>query len=243
MASPDGGLVAAAYAPNKVTTPVRGGEKITIREDTEYPFRETVRFTVENTAKQPFALRLRIPAWATRATVTVNGKPAKAPKAGTFYVLEQTWKANDVVELRLPMDVRVPAGFNQSVSVERGPLVYSLKLEESWTKLRDRPNSADDYEVSATTPWNYGLLLGTKPAAAFNVQEKPTTGVVFSPAEAPVELHVSGVRLPQWALADNSAGPVPASPVTRPAGAQPETLTLIPYGAAKLRVTSFPVVR
>ncbi|WP_375436116.1 beta-L-arabinofuranosidase domain-containing protein [uncultured Hymenobacter sp.] len=243
MASPDGGLVAAAYAPNRVSTPVRGGQTVTIREDTDYPFRETVRFTVEKTGKDAFPLRLRIPAWATNATVAVNGKPAKAPKAGTFYVLEQRWKAGDVVELRLPMEVRVPAGFNQSVSVERGPLVYALKLNETWTKLRERPSLADDYEVRTTSPWNYGLLLGPKPATAFTVQEKSTTGVVFSPEGAPIELRVQGVQLPDWQLTNNSAGPVPVSPVARPVGAQPEMLTLIPYGAAKLRVTSFPVVQ
>jgi len=158
-------------------------------------------------------------------------------------VLNQAWQAGDVVALRLPMDVRVPVGADQSVSVERGPLVYSLKVGEAWTTLRDRPNAADDYEVRATTPWNYGLLLGPQPAIAFTVREKPLTGVLFSPEGAPVELRVQGVRLPQWQLAENSAGPVPASPVVRPAGAQPELLTLIPYGAAKLRITAFPVVR
>jgi hypothetical protein len=135
-------------------------------------------------------------------------------------------------------------GFNESVSVERGPLVYSLKLGEQWQKLRERPTQADDYEVHPTTPWNYGLLLPTGPAlsTAFKVKELPTSGVLFSPAGAPVELQVRGVRLPSWQLADNSAGPPPLSPVAKPAGATVETLTLIPYGSAKLRITSFPVV-
>ena len=242
MTSSEGGLVAAAYAPNRVSTPV-GGQTVTIREDTEYPFRETVRFTVEKAGKQAFSLRLRIPAWATKAVVSINGKPAKAPQAGTFYELKRRWKAGDVVELRLPMEVRVPEGFRQSVSVERGPLVYALKVGEAWTKLRDRPTAADDYEVRATTPWNYGLVLGATPATAFTVREQPTTGVVFSPEGAPVELHVPGVRLPAWQLENGSAGVVPSSPVARPTSAQPEQLTLIPYGAAKLRITSFPVVK
>ncbi|MGI4759316.1 MAG: hypothetical protein ACRYF0_01325 [Janthinobacterium lividum] len=244
LAAPDGGLVAATYAPNRLTT-VRGKEAVIIREETDYPFRETVRFVVEKAAKQAFSLRLRIPAWATQSVVTVNGKVrANAPQAGTFYVLNQRWQVGDVVELRLPMAVRVLPGFNQSVSVERGPLVYSLKLGEQWRKLRERPTQADDYEVSATTPWNYGLLLpaGGALPTAFHVRELPMTGILFSPDGAPVELQVPGVRLPSWQLAENSAGPPPLSPVAKPAGAQVETLTLIPYGAAKLRITSFPLV-
>ncbi|TPG71968.1 beta-L-arabinofuranosidase domain-containing protein [Hymenobacter nivis] len=244
LASPDSGLVAAAYAPSRVTAPAGGSPGVVIREDTDYPFRETVRFTVEKGAARPFALRLRIPAWATAASVAVNGRAAPAPRAGTFYVLKRAWKAGDVVALRLPMAVRLPVGYHQSVSVERGPLVYALKLGEAWSKLRERPSPADDYEVHATTPWNYGLLMGPQGgAAAFTVHEKPTTGVVFSPEGAPVELRVRGLRLPAWQLADNSAGPVPPSPVARPAGSQPEWLTLVPYGAAKLRITAFPVVR
>ncbi|MDF7815014.1 beta-L-arabinofuranosidase domain-containing protein [Hymenobacter sp. YC55] len=244
MASPDGGLVAAAYAPSKLTTTVRGNEQVVVREETEYPFRETIRFVVEKAGKQAFPLRLRIPAWATRSVVTVNGKAlAKAPQAGTFYELKQAWKAGDVVELRLPMAVRVVPGYQKSVSVERGPLVYGLKLGEQWTKLRDRPNAADDYEVQATTPWNYGLLLPKgQSTAAFQVKERPTTGVLFSPEGAPVELQVQGIRLPEWQLAENSAAAPPLSPVAAPAGAKSETLTLIPYGSAKLRITSFPVV-
>ena len=241
LAAPEGGLVAATYAPNRVTTTING-QSVIIREDTDYPFRETVRFTLEKAAKPAFSLRLRIPAWADKAAVRVNGKAAPAPKAGSFYEVKRSWQAGDVIELRLPMEVRVAPGASQAVSVERGPLVYALKLGETWTKLRERPSAADDYEVRATTPWNYGLLLGATPAAAFTAREKPVSGVVFSPEGAPVELHVAGVRLPQWQLVQNSAGPVPASPVARPAGAAAEQLTLIPYGAAKLRITAFPVV-
>jgi uncharacterized protein len=52
-------------------------------------------------------------------------------------------------------------------------------------------------------------------------------------------MRVKGVRLKQWNLKDNSAGPLPESPVA--ASGSTETLELVPYGAAKLRVTVFPV--
>jgi hypothetical protein len=55
---------------------------------------------------------------------------------------------------------------------------------------------------------------------------------------APIELPVKARRLPSWQVVDDSAGPLPVSPVT---SKEPEqTVTLIPYGAAKLRITAFP---
>jgi hypothetical protein len=44
-----------------------------------------------------------------------------------------------------------------------------------------------------------------------------------------------------WRAVDGVADPVPASPVS--ANSKEETLTLIPYGAAKLRITAFPVIQ
>jgi len=60
----------------------------------------------------------------------------------------------------------------------------------------------------------------------------------FTVKGARVELHVKGRAVPEWKVENGSAGPLPESPV---ASHEPEEkLTLVPYGAAKLRVTAFP---
>jgi len=122
--------------------------------------------------------------------------------------------------------------YNNSLAVERGPLVYSLKIGESWNKVK-QTGPAADWEVYPTSPWNYALVKG-----GFNATEKPMSAQPFTAASAPIEITAKARRLPQWNLVDDSAGPLPVSPVTtkRPE----EIVTLVPYGAAKLRITAFP---
>ena len=122
------------------------------------------------------------------------------------------------------------------MSLERGPLVYSLRIGENWRKLRDKAPAAD-WEEYPTTPWNYALDMDlARPAA--EVVEKTLGAMPYSSEGAPVELRVKGRRLSGWRLANGSAGPMPAGPVS---SREPlERLTLIPYGAAKLRITAFP---
>jgi hypothetical protein len=231
MATPDGGLAAIAYAPNEVTATVRGGVRVTIAEDTEYPFRNRVRLTVNPEKEATFPLHLRIPGWAGRATVAVNGK---ASKHDTTAVLDRRWRKGDVVELTFPMEVRVSRWYRGSAAVERGPLVFSLKIGEDWRKLRDI-GPASDWEVHPTSAWNYGLKPG-----GFQVTEKPLGDYPFSPGGAPVEIRAQGRRIPEWEMVNGSAGPLPESPVK---SKEPlETLTLVPYGSAKLRITAFPIV-
>ena len=158
MFSNDDGLVAALYSPSEVRTTVRG-TSVHVIEETDYPFREAVRIIVNPASPFSFPLRLRIPAWANEPTIVVNGKPVDAPQEGGFARVERAWKAGDLVELRVFwMRPTVSRGFNDSVSIERGPLVFSYPIGESWVKLRDRGMTAD-WQVFPSSQWNYALAL------------------------------------------------------------------------------------
>ena len=240
MGTADDGLAAVAYAPSEFDAVVDHNVQVHIAEDTEYPFREIVQLTVNPATPVKFPLKLRIPAWAAHATVAVNGLPVADVRSGAYLVISREWKTGDRVEAKFPMPPRVSRWENNSIAIERGPLVFSLKIGESWTKL-DEDALAPDWEVQPTTPWNYGLVVdAAHPATSIKVIEAPIGPYPFSESAPPVELMMRARLVPQWQAVDGSAGPLPKSPVE--SSSLEETVTLVPYGAAKLRITAFPEI-
>jgi hypothetical protein len=240
MATGDGGLALAAYGPSEVLTLLVGDTRLDIREETEYPFRDRVRLVVSPSRKIRFPLELRIPRWAKQASVEVNHQPVDHVIPGAYLRVEREWAPGDVVELRFPMEVRTVRDYNDSVVLQRGPLIFSLPLGESWRKLRDS-GPGGDWELFPTTPWNYGLLVGKQGSlSSVSVEERSVGKQPFSLEGAPVLLHVTGRRVPDWQIVDDSAAPPPVGPVATKSPVS--ELTLAPYGSARLRVTAFPVV-
>ena len=233
------GLVAAAYAPCEVHTSI-AGVPVRLVEETEYPFRGTVRITIDPAVPHAFPLSLRVPGWAHEAKLRVNGVPQSSPglSAGTFARVERTWKAGDVVELDFPVSPRLSRWSNNSVAIERGPLVFSFPVGEDWVKLGDRTRTAD-WQIFPTTPWNYALSVEEPESLA--VREHPLGDRPFSLQASPVQIPVRARQLPGWRAEDGVAAAPPPSPV---ASSEPEEIiTLVPYAAAKLRITAFPALQ
>ena len=245
-ATADNGLAANLYAASEVTAKVGDGTAVTITQATEYPFGDTISLAMKAPKAVTFPLYLRIPRWCSGATVRVNGQPVAAQAhANSYLIVNRTWKSGDTVALHLPMAVAVRkwATNQNAVSVDRGPLTYSLLIGERWDRYAGTAQWPE-YSVYPMSAWNYGLVLdAANPAHSFDVVQKG--GVVaanpFTHATAPIALHAKARKIPNWQMdAKNVITPLQVSPI-RSAEAV-ETVTLIPMGAARLRLTSFPTI-
>jgi uncharacterized protein len=234
------GLVAAAYAPCEVRT-VLQDVAVHLVEETDYPFRGAVGLRVTPASPVRFPLRLRIPGWAAGTRISVNDRSIPEPVPGTFASIDRVWQPGDRVEIAFPMKPRTSRWFHDSIAVERGPLVFSYGIGESWVKLRDR-GMTSDWQVFPKDQWNYALALNPgSPEKEIVVEEKEIGGMPFARRLAPVSMSVKARKLDDWRSEDGAANPPPQSPVK--SGSPEETVTLIPYAAAKLRITAFPLLK
>ena len=215
---------------------------------TNFPFDDVVNFEFVLSKEITMPLTLRIPSWCREAVISVNGKILKSYAGGQIVMVKGTWKNNDKITLQMPMEVTTTNWGKNSRAIERGPLVYALKLEERWEKGNE-PTEGDFMSVYPTQDWNYGLLLEAvkNPAATLEVKVRSVPdNFVWNLQHAPIEIIAPARKIPNWKLVDGVAH----QPVTNRTGVYQgevsnvlEKITLVPYGCTKVRIVAFPVVK
>ena len=245
-ASHDKGAAALMYAPSEATVVVNGNVPVTFKEETEYPFREKVKFTLNMPRGALFPFHLRIPGWCKKALIRVNGSVFMEPDGGQVVKMHREWRNGDVVELEMPMKVATSRWYDQSLAVERGPLVYALKIEEQWKDVPATDRYGSYREVRPGSPWNFGISEAALKELdkSFKVEVKGMAGKnPWTLKQAPVEIRTRGKRIPEWKIYNETAGAVPYSPIRYLKETKEEEIVLVPYGCTTLRISQFPVVQ
>jgi hypothetical protein len=136
------------------------------------------------------------------------------------------------------MSVKMQNWANDTVSVERGPLVYSLKIDEENSKVTEMapdPNFPA-WNKRPASQWNYALAAHD--ADAMHVVTRATSGCPWDTGNAPLALEAPAKQITNWGLANGGGNPgFPKEPRLTP---NSTTITLVPYGSTCLRLTVFP---
>jgi DUF1680 family protein len=246
----DKGLAALVYSASEVTAKVADGTEVSWKEETNYPFEETVKFTLETKKPVTFPFHLRIPEWCKKAAIKINGELLQEAAGNQIVKISREWKSGDVVELALPMHIFKNKWYENSMSVERGPVTYALKIGEEFKRVnnvKDPKEYGESYdEVRPTTPWNYGLfdMSTDKMAQNFKIENTGKTGnFPWNLENAPIQITTKAKRIPSWTLYNDMAGPVPYSHIYGlESSGQEEEVILVPYGCTTLRISQFPLV-
>lgn len=243
----DQGLAALVYGPNTLETTINE-IPVTIDERTNYPFEDEIRFEISMEQSAKFTMDFRIPSWSNSSSITINGDPIEFSTDQRIVHIDRQWKDGDQVVLNFPMEIKVSEWAENSKAVERGPLVYGLKLNEIW-KEKNHKQEGKYFTVHTDSPWNYGLLqkqLTELDSLAKVIRSPMKENFIWNLENSPLQIKIQAKQILDWKAVNGLA----YLPVTGREGfykgevsEELDTVSLVPVGFTKLRIMAFPVVR
>lgn len=229
------GLAFMVYMPCTVRSTVKPGKRIGIKETTDYPFGDRVKFKIIEGEDLNITLTFRIPAMTT-AEVFYNGLSEGGFKSG-IVELKKKFNKGDTIEIDIDAPVSVVNNPDGSVSLRKGSLLLALKLEEKYINIRGE----EPFNLRGFTPlsdWNYAPLLSSGKAEVLEIIKNKIPDMPFDTVSPPLTVRVKGVKVLNWKISKNSAGPYPVNPEV----SEPGAITLVPYGSTNIRIAQFPLI-
>ena len=226
----DEGIECAYLLPTTLKT-----KDVFINLETDYPFRNIAKFTLES--KKDFVFTVRIPSFA--ENLKVCGESVENPG-----VLKISINAGDKKEIVISFDVvpkliSRPNGMRSAVCgslVFSLPIKYNKKMHEYEKNGVERKFPYCDYELIPASDWNMAFCSDD-----LKIEQKQMGEVPFSSENPPLVLWADMKKI-NWDYEDGyetvcSKIPKSLSPIS-----DKERIALVPYGSAKLRMTEMPLL-
>jgi len=140
------------------------------------------------------------------------------------------------------MSFYVERRYNNAVSVYYGPILLALDIPANWTQLAHYSFNSSDWQALPIGPWAFALNISdSDPASYLKLTQRPVSQYPFSEQGSPYVVTATGKAIDGWGEYLGAAEPPPVSPVTSSHPSQP--LTLLPFGATKLRIAEIPTLQ
>jgi DUF1680 family protein len=117
--------------------------KVTLRQTTTYPWDGNVQIAVQPEKPAEFTLHVRLPGWASKPALRVNGATVSPPVVRGYAAIKRLWTIGDTVELTLPIEVQRLKAHPQvltaqgRIALRRGPLIYALEQADNPAPVRE----------------------------------------------------------------------------------------------------------
>jgi uncharacterized protein len=127
------GLYVHLYDNSELNWTLENGVGIKVVQKTNYPWDGSVEIAVTPAEPSEFTFYARIPGWADRADIVVNGKAVSGATPGQYLPIRRRWSSGDVIQLKINVAPQVieanarVADDSGRVAIQRGPLIYCLE--------------------------------------------------------------------------------------------------------------------
>lgn len=202
--------------------------------ETEYPFKNSFKYTVK--AKKAFTFKIRIPSFA--ESLTVNGEKAEGDML-SFNISAGEEKKIDISFDTVPYFEKRPYDLN---TVKCGSLVFSVPVKFETNMLEYERDGVErkfpycDYELVPVSDWNYAYCN-----KELEIHRGEVGFVPFSSANPPVTVKASVQKI-SWGYEDGYDTVCAKVPESREPISDAKEILLYPYGCAKLRMTEIPLI-
>lgn len=232
-----GSVICTMMLPAELDTRINGAD-VKVRIDTRYPFRHSAKYTVSASSAVKFKLKIRIPSWS--SGISLNGVFTESKG---YITIDKEFFGEETFEVELFGKPRLVTRPYDLKCAEWGPLVFALPIKGKATikeyekKGVTRKFPYCDYETKNDGEWRYGFASDELKVVFAEGDDYPYS------CDSPSVTLAAKLSRVDWRYAEGYTSVSNRTPASRKALSPAEEAILIPYGAAKLRMTEMPKVK